>query len=141
MIYIKIKGEYMQIEKCKIGNLNINFESKNTFLQKAKKARYSAKEHYYKSLHNEAKARMFYKKFSKAEDELFCSDRYDIFSFCKSFIKMAYRKIQSVIYDTKAFSEFPNRFTESDKCSDIEHRYYKIKKNYINKNNKKWFRP
>lgn len=131
----------MQVVEIQNSNLNTNLESKKTFLKKAKEARYSAKEHYYKSLHNEAKARMFYKKFRNAENELFCSDRDDIYFFCKSVIKMAYRKIQSVIYDTKAFSEFPNRFTESDKYSDKVQRYYKIKRNYINKNSKKWFRP
>lgn len=113
-----------------------NFKSKNTFLKKSNNSLSRLYKDYWKSLHYEAKARLSYKKFKDAEHKVYINE--DTGSFCGTLsmaamiMAVVYRKLQSVIYDTKSYSLFPNRFAEPDDfdCEAKECRYYKIKKGY-----------
>ena len=110
-----------------------NFGAKNTFLRKAKHATNSAEIKYFKSLHYEAKARLHYMKFQKAEQQLseMGVDWWDSGSILKSFlcfIKMAKEKIISVSQETDAFHAYPTRFYAADNENHLPHRYYKTNK-------------
>jgi len=112
-------------------NNDVIFGAKNTFWVKAKKAGNKIDKHYWESLHYEAKAKLSYRKYQKSTneiDEAFDdSSKWDII---KGIAKMTYRKLQSVYYDTKAYSKFPNRFAEPDNFQALEERNYKVKENY-----------
>ena len=111
-----------------------NFQSKNTFLLKAKNAATKQDKDYWKSLHYEAKARLSYSKFKNAEDNFMkIEDTGSIvgtIALCTAIMAMSYRKLQSVIYETKSYSLFPNRFAEADDPNALEERNYKIKEQY-----------
>ena len=113
---------------------NTNFEAKNTFLLRAKKADNILSQNYWESLHYEAKARLNYQKFRKNERAFETVENASVLTMFAMLTKMAYRKLQSVFYDTKAHEVFPNRFAEPDNCNDTsgEDRFYKIKANYKN---------
>ena len=119
----------MQIQGIKENNTT-NFGMKNTFLNKAKNARGIVERRYWESLHNEAKARLQYKKFQKAEKELAKVDEDDSATFFKILSKMAYRKILSGIYSGRAYDKFPNRYLKPDNIANAfspNKRHYKIK--------------
>lgn len=113
---------------------NTNFLSKNTFLTKAKKSKNIKEQHYWESLHYEAKARLNYKKFQNAEKSLNnindTGSMFGAIALFTAFSTIAFRKLQSVIYDNKAYTKFPNRFTEPDNINVAEERHYKVKENY-----------
>jgi len=105
---------------------NTNFESKGTFLNKAKSTTYNAKARYWKSLHNEAKARLYYQNFKKTERE-FSHTKDNPLYLGKLLVKMAYKRLKSAVLYDRAFSKFPNRFAEPDKILANEERYYQLK--------------
>lgn len=111
-------------------NMNVVFGNKNTFLNKAKNAVNPVEKNYWESLHNEAKARLSYKKFGKAEQELSNLGDNKPLSFFKSLLKMGYRKIESAVYEVKAYNKFPSRYAEPDNFNAVVDRHYKIKENY-----------
>lgn len=111
---------------------NTNFEAKNTFLLRAKNADNVSTKNYWESLHYEAKGRLNYQKYKQSEKTFSTIEDTSVLTLLSILAKMAYRKLQSVIYETEAYSAFPNRFAEPDDCSEnsTEDRFYKIKDNY-----------
>ena len=80
----------MQIQRVQNNNnYSTNFCAKNTFLKKS---------NYFRNLHNEAKARLSYQKFLKAETEWLDAFETSKLDAVKAFAKMAYRKLQSFYY-------------------------------------------
>ena len=108
-------------------NYNVHFGVKNTFLNRAKNARNIVEEHYWQSLHYEAKARLNYQKFTKVKHELRKYDETRPISLFKVLSNMAYRKFNSLFCRGKAYGKFPNRFAEPDNLNSAEERFYKIK--------------
>ena len=107
------------------------FGGKNTFLQKAKLAISSEDKAYYKSLHYEAKSRMYYLKYRKVDNEL--ADFHEIhlknvLDVAKVVLMLIGVKLNSVIYETKAFDLYPTRFYIADNTETVPHRYYKKNK-------------
>ncbi len=110
---------------------NNTFTSKNTFLQKAKLALSVEDKSYYKSLHYEAKSRMHYLKYQKADSELANFDEINLknaFNFVKVVLKLASEKLKSVLNQTDAFHMYPTRFYMADNKKANPHRYYKTNK-------------
>ena len=105
---------------------------KNTFSRKAKDATSSMVRKYYKSLDSEARARLEYAKFQKAESELddIPTDSElkikDILKGVKLFFKMANHKLNSVVHETDSFHYFPERFYEPDNPKAFPERHYKL---------------
>lgn len=117
----------MQIQG--IENNNTTFGLKNTFLHKAKTARYKIEKDYWKSLHYEAKSRLYYQRYNNATKELHGIDDVTSIDSIKKFSKIALNKLKSIIFESKSYSEFPNRFAEADNLKAAEERYYKVKMN------------
>ena len=109
---------------------------KNTFLNKSKNALNNVDKAYYKSLHYEAKARLHYLKFQKAESELSTLENINIpnkpMAFIRIISKMIKEKFKSFVFSGDAYGEFPNRYAEPDSIKMDPIRYYKIKENYRN---------
>ena len=111
---------------------NISFGKGNSFLQKSLNAANKDMEAYYRSLHHEAKARLNYKKFqeigkniSNPED---IKNFKDAWTFVKQFSQLAKRKIYSIIEQSCAYNECPERFLEPDITQlTTPFRFYKIK--------------
>ena len=117
----------MQVQR--IENNNTTFGSKNTFLHKAKTSRFKIEEYYWKSLHYEAKSRLYYQRYNNAIKELQGIDDITSISSIKTFSKIALNKLKSVIFESKSYGKFPNRFAEADNLKATEERYYKLKMN------------
>ena len=110
---------------------NTTFGIKNTFLNRAKNAGSVLEKRYWESLHNEAKAKLNYMKFEKAEKELKMVKESDTITLVAGLLaKMAYRKVKSVIYLGKAHCKFPNRFAEPDSLFGKEAKFYNVKGNF-----------
>lgn len=114
---------------------NVSFNGvKHSFLNKAKNSSSPMAKAYYKSLHNEAMARLEYMKFKKVDSELddipndFSID--NILKAVKTLLKLGNHKLNSVDYQTKAYSKFPERFMEPDNSFNSPHRYYRLSKAY-----------
>ena len=106
----------------------ITLKVKNTFLEKSRNAINRTEKYYYESLDYEAKARMQYLRYKKADEEL--DNAKSSFDIIKIFLKMAKEKWQSFVYTTDSYSRFPNRFAEADNQHAYPIRNYKIKWDY-----------
>lgn len=115
----------MQVDK--VHHHNTNFESKGTFLNRAKSTTYKAQARYWESLHNEAKARLYYQNFKKTEREFSNTKETNPLYLCKLLVKMACKRLKSAALYDRACSKFPNRFAEPDKILANEERYYQLK--------------
>ena len=103
---------------------------KNTFSRKAKDATSSMVRKYYKSLDSEARARLEYMKYIKANDDLDDVPNdlsvKNILSGVKIFFKMMNHKLSSVIHQTDSYNYFPERFYEADNPKAFPKRHYKL---------------
>lgn len=110
--------------------VNVSKNPKNTFSQKAKNTTSSMVKKYYKSLDSEARARLEYLKFKKANDDLDNVpnelNMENILSGMKIFFRMAKHKLNSVIHESDSFHYFPERFYEADNPKAFPKRHYKL---------------
>ena len=107
---------------------------KHTFSQKAKNAVSPTAKKYYKSLNSEAKARLEYMKYQKADEKLSnIPEEFaigNILSGLKTLSKMVNHKVKSVIYQTDSYRRFPERFWEADNQHAYPERFYKLSSSY-----------
>lgn len=115
----------MQITKIN-NNCSMTYGTKSgSFLNKSKRALTKEMKNYYASLHNEAKARLYYTRFEQTEHELCQFSDKDItnkpLKFVKFLFDMTKNKVASVYYDSKAYKAFPRRFYYSDNLNPERH--------------------
>ena len=117
----------MKIQNLSQTDYTTSFKSKNTFLNKAKNSKLVIDNDYWKSLHHEAKARLKYRDFKNALQELNQADKTKPFALLKTFSKMLLNRFQSEVHTNIAYYKFPDRFIRPDDLRSVEPRFYKIK--------------
>ena len=117
----------MKTQNLSQSNYSTSFKAKNTFLNKAKNSKFVIDNDYWKSLHHEAKARLNYRSFKNALQELTQTDKTKPLSFFKTFSKMILKGFQSEVHTNIAYYKFPDRFIRPDNLHSVEPRFYKLK--------------